>query len=86
MSKHKPKGHIYFCLCDVFRPSKLHTWHRNCAGFLDRPYWGRYIVNAKNEKQALKFLRKVCPFGSLQVYYQKDDYEIQPKFGEVIKQ
>ena len=42
--------------------------------------------NAKNEKHALDILRKLCPFGSLQVYYQQDDYPIQPEFGEAIKQ
>ena len=46
----------------------------------------RELVKAKNEKHALDILRKLCPFGSLQVYYQQDDYPIQPKFGEAIKQ
>ena len=85
MSKHKPKGHIYICLCDVFRPSRT-GFTMQKSKIWERPYRGRYIVNAKNEKHALEVLRKLCPFGSLQVYYQQDDYPIQPEFGEAIKQ
>ena len=85
MSKHKPKGHIYICLCDVFRPSRA-GFTMQKSKIWERPYRGRYIVNAKNEKHALEILRRLCPFGSLQVYYQQDDYPIQPAFGEAIKQ
>ena len=85
MSKYKPKGHIYICLCDVFRPSRA-GFTMQKSKIWERPYRGRYVVNAKNEKHALNILRKLCPFGSLQVYYQQDDYPIQPEFGEAIKQ
>lgn len=78
MSKHQSKGHIYICLCDSSRPRS--------PSLRQRPYRGRYIVHAKNEKQALQLLRRECPFGSLQVYYQEDDYRIQPEFGKIIKE
>ena len=78
MSKLQPQGHIYICLCDSHRPVN--------PNIRQRPYRGRYVVNAKNEKQALQLLKKECPFGSLWVYYQEDNYRIQPEFGKVIKE
>ena len=81
MSKSKPIGHIFICLCDYHRP----YFKIGNSKIWERPYRGRYVVNAKNEKHALKILRKICPFGSLQVYYQQDNYPVQPKYGEAIR-
>ena len=82
MSKSKPTGHIFICLCDYHRP----YYKIGNSKIWERPYRGRYVVNAKNKKHALKVLREVCPFGSLQVYYQQDNYPLQPEYGKVIKE
>ena len=74
-------GHIFICLCDYHRP----YFKIGNSKIWERPYRGRYVVNAKNEKHALKILRKICPFGSLQVYYQQDNYPVQPTYGEAIR-
>lgn len=70
----------YICLVDAYRrPSR----QRNTSG--------RYIVCAKNEKEAKNLLQKAIGFGSVQVYYKvssgsyKQEQEIKMKQGEMYK-
>lgn len=52
----------YICLVDAHRTS---CTRRNTSG--------RYIVCAKNEKEAKKILQKAIGFGSISVYYNVAD-------------
>ena len=85
MSKKKIQYHSYVGLCDAFRPDRTQLFHQTSdLQLYERPYRGRYYIMAKNEKKALELLRKACPFGSIQIYYQDDDlpkkikWDLQP--------
>lgn len=66
----KAKGsRTFVCLVDNYRrPSR----RRNTAG--------RYLVGAKDEKEAKELLQKAVKFGSVQVYYEVEKETGDDKF------
>lgn len=67
----------FVCLVDNYRRSSR---QRNTKG--------RYLVGAKNEKQAKDLLQKTIGFGSVQVYYEVETESGTDKFvndGQVLK-